>query len=92
MKWTVFYVDGSTYEGPPQDAPRQGVACIVQNDRILWKHDTYCWENGQWVEHDRYGCERYLDNEKFPIRLVGYCQTPDDWKATFARAKAHKRG
>ena len=88
-KWIVHYIDGTTFsseDGDPEDAPRQGVALVAESDkdagRILhWNQDTYCREGNRWVPHDRYSCERYLDTEKHPIRLVGYwVQNDVFWK------------
>ena len=89
--WRIFYDDDSTFSGDPYDAPRQGVVCIVQDSRILWYHDTYCWQDGCWVEHDRLGCERYLDSEKHPVRLVGYCLPTETFRAIFEKAKEYKK-
>jgi hypothetical protein len=93
MKWTVYYIDGSTFssdDGEPKDAPRQGVALIVQyvpDRKVEWKHDTYCWEHGMWIPHDRFGCETYLDKTPEPVRLVGYCQPNDEFWAIYKAAK-----
>jgi hypothetical protein len=97
--WRIFYEDGtekSSLDNQPHEVPRQGVACIVQDDvvndrRILWNSDTYCWEHDQWVEHDRFACERYLDTAKTPIRLVGYTQPNDKYQAIYEQAKRYKR-
>ena len=94
MRWSIFYTSGATFtseDGDPVDAPRQGVAVIVQHDddgnrNTLHRHDCYCWERGMWVEHDRFGCERYLDTEPHPVRLVGYCQPVLEYMATVKRA------
>lgn len=95
LSWCIFYDNDETFssdDGLPEEAPRQGIVCIVQDSRILWNSDTYCWEQNMWVVHDRYACERYLDNEREPIRLVGYCLPDDKFQAIMQRAKKYKRG
>lgn len=80
LKWIIYYEDGSEFtsdDGGPEDAPRQGVAVIAQADeqvgrKLRWNQDAYCWEYDQWVPHDRYSVERYIDKTIWPIRLVGY--------------------
>lgn len=93
--WTVFYDDGSKFsslDGRAQDAPRQGVVCITQGSSILHRQETYCWERGSWVGHDRIACERYLDKEKHPVRLAGYSVTNERFLEIFAEAKKAKHG
>lgn len=94
VNWIIFYADGSTFTGKPEDAPREYVVCITQGSRILHgrKCDYYCWEHDQWVEHDLNGLETYLNNCKYPIRLCGYTVPPQVFKAIFERAKEHKTG
>ena len=94
MKWSVYYNDGTTFtseDGPPEDAPRQNVALIVQyyngERKVEWKSDTYCWELDCWVPHDRFGCERYIDKTKHPVRLIGYCLPNDEFWAIYKLAK-----
>jgi hypothetical protein len=97
--WCIFYEDEtqiSSDEATHDEVPRQGVICIVQdcpiNDRrILWNSDTYCWEHDQWVQHDRFACELYLDTDEAPIRLVGYSLPNDKFQAIYKKAKEYKQ-
>ena len=93
MAWTILYNDGTEFshlDGEPSEAPRPNVACVVQDDRILWNSDCYCWEDGEWVEHDRWSTEWYLDNDPHPVRLRGYTLTKAKFALLYDRAKALK--
>ena len=98
MDWTVHYIDGTTFastQGLPEDAPRSGVALIVQYvpdgdttlRKVEWYHDTYCWEHDMWVPHDRFACETYLSETVNPVRLLGYSQPHDKFMEIYQAAK-----
>ena len=78
--WIIFYQDGSTFssdEGGPEDAPRWGVEVIATSDpdvgrMLYWDSEFYCWQEDQWIPHDRAGAQDYELNTKWPIRLRGY--------------------
>lgn len=39
MSFRVYYDDGTTYQGPPEDAPGWGVVVIAQYGDGWWGHD-----------------------------------------------------
>lgn len=39
MTFRVYYSDGTTYQGPPEQAPGWGVVVIVQYGGGWWGHD-----------------------------------------------------
>jgi len=55
MTWRVYYDDGSTYAGPVELAPCDGVMVVIQHDavvgveRLYYKH-FYAWS----TEHQRW--------------------------------------
>jgi hypothetical protein len=97
MPWTVFYANGLTFssdDGDPADAPREGVQVILtgsaENRRLLWKAECYCWEDEQWVEHDRFYADQYVSHTYHPIRLNGQTLAPERFKPILGRALAAK--
>lgn len=91
IDWIIYYDDGSTFTGQPEDAPREGVVVIAYRDisvgkRLVYDCDTYCWQDGVWVPHDRIGCERYLNMTKHPIRLLGFWVKDEIFEARLQQA------
>lgn len=99
VDWIIYYDDGSVFtneDGPPEKAPRRGVLVISVRDdtcgrRLLFDQDTYCWQNNQWIPHDRFQCERYLDSVERPIRLCGYWVRNETFKAIMRQASDDPR-
>ena len=94
MDWVIFYSDKSRFsneDGEPADAPREGVQAIVQNDRILWRCECYCWEHNQWVEHDRFYADQYVSTSYHPIRLNGQTLPPEIFRPIKDAAVAYKK-
>lgn len=99
IDWIVYYANGKSFtneDGKPEDAPRQGVLVVAVRDqmvgrKLLFDQDTYCWQNEQWIPHDRFCCERYIDETKHPIRLCGYWVRDDSFKAAIREATSDKR-
>lgn len=66
--WRVYYDDGATFVGAPEDAPTHGVISIVMPDPdvgrlVLTKFDYYCWwpdRDQPWDGHDIVGLIDYL--------------------------------
>lgn len=62
LKWRI-YGDGwsfSNEDGAPEDAPQDGIICIVQYDstggRYLLRYgDFYSFRDGEWMAHDHDG-------------------------------------
>lgn len=83
IEWIIFYDDESSFssvDGPPSEAPRDGVQCIAVVDRgcghyILSEQDWYCWhfEDDCWVPHGWAGMLQYLRKPGvLKIVLEGY--------------------
>lgn len=68
--WRIYYADGSTFEGRPEDAPGVGVIVIAQHDPHSGREllhgdgprvvDWYWWEDGSWLCGDMAGLVQYL--------------------------------
>ena len=81
--WRIYYGDGSTFEGRPEDAPAYDVQAIVQPDRrkgpgnvgsvVLHAWDWYYWREdlGEWWGSDLHGLLDQLLSRQ-PVRHV--CQ------------------
>ena len=98
--WVVWYSDGSSFsslEGDPGKAPRMYVECIAVADRscgayVVADYDFYCWQDAQWVPHDRLGLFQYLASpgtEK--IVLFGYAMDRTRYAAVRAQALRDER-
>ena len=98
-EWIVFYDDDSSFssdDGPPGDAPREGVQCIASVDiscghYVHAEQDWYCWhfDDGCWVPHSFSGMLQYLrkpGTEK--VVLEGYWIKRERYAAN--RRKAEK--
>lgn len=71
-RWRAYYDDGSTFDGPVEDAPGDGVVGIVRADEaledfpytcgreLLYGKDHYWWESDRWLGGDTYGRDDYL--------------------------------
>lgn len=89
--WRVYYSDGSTYNGDPENAPGVGIVVIVQDDpdvgrMLMCKWDYYCWHDGQWWGHDLIGTVDCLAQPGFNRVLVGRTVSQDLWKKIHAAA------
>lgn len=72
MQWRIYYADGSTYDGPVEMAPGDGVIGIVRRDvqdddfpytngrELLYGKDFYWWSGDRWLGGDNYGRDDYL--------------------------------
>lgn len=67
IAWKIYYEDGSTYTGPPYEAPPLGVMIIVHADlehgRFLRFNYDYYWyveDKDQWEGSDLFGLYDYL--------------------------------
>jgi len=79
--WIIWYSNGMSFssdDGPPENAPRDDVQIVVvpsdQVGKLLW-HDSdyYCWQDNQWICHDKEGLRQYLNLPgKEKIRLCGF--------------------
>ena len=54
MDFRIYYADGSTFDGRPEDAPKWGVQVIVQNRKTVGREllryfDYFLYVDGCWV-------------------------------------------
>ena len=63
----IYYKDGSTYDGAPENAPVFDVLIIQENDknhgrRVLTNGDYFCYDvqEGRWWAYDFPGMIQYL--------------------------------
>lgn len=80
----IYYRDGSTYVGPPENAPILGVVLVVEFDRnhgrrIVGKYDYYTWYKGHWFGGDRETMIAYMNEPGWKKYLVGVMVHPEDW-------------
>lgn len=65
IRFRVYYSDGTTFDGPVEDAPGQGVIVVAQENpdvgrELLHAKDYYVWDEDQWNGVDTYGLYDYL--------------------------------
>lgn len=74
LRWLIYYADGSTYsseDGPPENAPRDYVEVVLQEDEFRGRKDVisgagttyqyFCWHGDRWIIHDDSGLRQYND-------------------------------
>ena len=84
VPFKVYYRDGSTYTGPPENAPILGVALIVQaskeNGREIVAHgDYYCWYKGRFQGCGYDSMIAYMNEPGFKKYLIGVQMLSEDW-------------
>lgn len=94
ISWRVYYDDGSTFDGPPEDTPTTGVIAIVQPDpdhgrMVLSRWDYYDFhDNGQWWGHDIFGLFDCLTRPGWKRVLFGRTIETARFRQIVARAEA----
>lgn len=95
VEWKIWYYNGSTYssdDGPPENAPRDGVEVVVVKSaaygRIIWcRYEGYTWQNGAWVAHNnREGIQQYERLFPNPIVLNGFAMSDEQFLAIYHEA------
>ena len=98
MAWRIYYDDGSTFTGKPEDAPRVGVVAIAQHNGqhgplVIHGFDYY-WHQpvddpaGEWQGGEIFGLWDYMTRvEGRPLVLFGRWMPTDAFQAIFERAK-----
>lgn len=89
--WRIYYDDGSTFDGPLENAPGQGVIVIAQSDdevgkEILHRKDFYYFE-GRWFGCDLYGLFDYLSRPGLKKVVAGRNTTHPNYHALMDRAR-----
>lgn len=97
MLWRFYYRDGSTYEGPPELAPKTGAqAVVVLDPAVGWialygTHgcDFFCydaaWEVPKWRNLDRWGFQKYMQDPGVKIVVFGEWMGNHEFLALKAR-------
>lgn len=91
MIFKIYYDDGSTFTGLPEDAPKYGVVAILQERtdgrfRIAHKADFYLY-NGHWLELDAHGLVDYSINVPGHIVLAGRTIDPVQYDHIMEQAR-----
>lgn len=95
MAFKIFYDDGTTYTGEPENAPVLGALIIVEDDKnhgrqIICKGDYFCWDdrgNGlHWWEADFIGLVDYLIRPGMKRVLIGRLVSEETWSEVYNRA------
>lgn len=96
--WQIFYADGSTFDGYPQDAPGLGVVVIVQEHEVAGERpylqhmtDYYIWLGERWLGCDLFRLWQYIFVEKFDfpkVALAGQTVSNDLFKEIGKKARA----
>lgn len=80
IKYKIFYDDGSTYSGEPENAPVFGALIVIQEDKehgrsIHSMCDYFCWDDRgdglKWWEADYIGMVDYLSRPGMKRILIG---------------------
>ncbi|RPH64995.1 MAG: hypothetical protein EHM89_00200 [Acidobacteria bacterium] len=90
-QWRIYYDDGSTYDGPVDLAPCDGVIVVAQADadvgrEILHLKDFYYWERDRWFGCDLYGLWDYLRRPGWKKTLAGRNTEHRNYSAIYQRA------
>lgn len=89
----VYYRDGSTYVGPPENTPILDVVLIQEFDsshgrRLITGGDFYMWENGAWTPGDEWTMISYMNRPGFKKRfLIGVMVHSEEWNYFLKVAK-----
>lgn len=91
--YRVYYADGTTFDGDPEDAPGLGVVVIPQDDpdvgrMMMARWDYYCWHDGQWWGHDLVGMVLCLAKPGWSRVLIGETVSQEKYATIYARALA----
>lgn len=94
LKWKIYYGDGSTYEGKPENAPTKDVQVIIAQENGEWylahKKDYYWWENDTWYEGDIFGLWDYMTRPGWKKVLFGRTLKTDRYDQILKRAIKEK--
>ncbi len=97
MGFTIYYSDGSAFEGAVEDAPTRDVQVIVspcQNTGWTTEHSQnyYVWRDdlSKWQGADAFGLWDYLARPGWKKVVFGYMVSEQEFNAIFRRAKADR--
>ena len=72
---TLYYANGSTFEGNPEDSPKWGLVAIgVPDERLgvaVLAGDYFAFHDGRWWNHDLIGLIDTLVNGQISVLRVG---------------------
>ena len=97
MSFTIYYSDGSTWEGSIEEAPTRDVQVIVQpcpttGWAMQHTHDYYVWreELNEWRGTDAFGLWDYLARDGWKKVLFGRTLTNEEFNEIYQRAKQER--
>jgi len=83
IPFKVYYRDGSTYVGQPENAPVLGVALVVQfskeHGREKVRGEYYTWYKDRWLGCGYDSMISYMNEPGWKKYLVGVMLPQDDW-------------
>ncbi|MCR4307920.1 MAG: hypothetical protein NUV80_05130, partial [Candidatus Berkelbacteria bacterium] len=72
---TLYYADGTTYQGKPEDSPKWGLVAIGRPDDVLGvgvlAGDYFAFHDDRWWNHDLIGLIDTLVNSQVSVLRVG---------------------
>lgn len=93
IPFRVYYSDGSTYDGPPENTPIFEVLVIVERSkehgyRLVTNGDYYCWDNERkrWLPGDELHMIQYLHRPGWKRVLLGITVNNNEWNDVMKRA------
>jgi len=91
IDFRIYYKNGETYSGPPEDAPIFDVLVIVERDknhgrRLISDKDFYIWIDDRWRAVDYFGMIQYLKDPGWKRILLGVMADDQVWNATVKAA------
>jgi hypothetical protein len=93
VAFKVYYENGETFIGRPEDAPYLGVALIVEldenhNKRIVSGGDYYIWnpERMCWISGDVRSMEYYKEVRGWKTHICGVMMHQEDYNNMWRKA------
>lgn len=93
FSWRIYYGDGSTYDGPVEDAPARNVQIIAQADPdhgwiALSGTDYYIWRGDRWFGVNADALYDYLIDPGWKKVLFGRMLSSAEYNAVWQRLAA----
>jgi hypothetical protein len=92
MRFRIYYGDGSTYDGSPENAPALNVQAVAwehpeHGRQLMYGKDYYWWLDDEWYLGDLFGMWDYLAHTDGWVKvLFGRSIPVADFKALIERA------
>jgi hypothetical protein len=95
IPWKIYYSDGTTYTGVPENAPAFGVQVIVHQDKehgkyLVHNYDYYWYLNNRWEGGDIVGLIDYLAFHRPSIVCFGRIISNEEFQEIYSTALMDK--